>query len=342
MSRVMEDSGSDDEFPDLQELVARRGVKKSVSGSARARCASDDEKTIGKAKSPVKRFSKGVELGREEKEGVEGVKGKPRKRVLNQKSDNPLLRPLSGKSSDIVGEGSKRKGRGMCVKEVRKMSKNGPEILASNSEHENEEDREGPDESTMERKRAEKSRSEIMESIESEGEVLEEVTRSKNEKSTAKSKQVRKAVEKLGSKPNPKFESDEEDFGLDSDGLSDFIVDDSTFLEEEDTIIEAPPPRSVRRLVKGRKLTRNEESDDEDLGLGMGKLKLGVEEDASTSLEKALKELDLENLGSDNEDCWEARPKKGLKMKAPKRPKDEEEKKAAPPSSDIEDPFTLR
>jgi len=340
MARVMEDSGSDDEFPDVHELAARRGVKKPVSGSARARYAGDDEKTIGKAKSPVKRFPKGAELGRGEKSSVEGVMGKPRKRVLNQKSDNPLLRPLSGKSSDVVGEGSTRKRKGVCVKEVRKMSKNGPKILASNSEHENE-DREGPDERTMEFKTAEKSRSEIMESIESKEEVLEEATGLKNERSTTTSKQDRKTVGKLDSKPIPKFESDEEDFGLDSDGLSDFIVDDSTFLEEEDTVIEAPPPRSVRRLVKGRKMTRSEESDDEDPSLGIGKLKLGVEEDASTSLEKALKELDLEDLGSDNEDLLEARPK-GLKMKAPKRPKDQEEKKAASPSFDIEDPFTLR
>jgi hypothetical protein len=341
MARVMEDSESDDEFPDLQELVERRGLGvKSVA----ARSTGNDERGVGKAESPVKRKARRDEIKEKEKGCGEVGKPKPRKRILNQKSDNPLLRPLSGASSELVGEGSKRKGRAMSVKEVRKMSRNGSKILASNYEQQNEETRESQAERTKERRAAEESRSKPIQPIETEEGVLEEVTRSKNERGTAKSKQVRKTVEKTRSKATPKFESDE-DFGLDSDGLSDFIVDDSTFLEEEDTIIEAPPPRSVRRFVKGRKPTRNEVSDDEDLGLRMGILKLSVEDDPSTSLEKALKGLDLEDSGdmfSDNEEVLEPKPKKSLKIKAPKQPKNEGEKKASPSNSDVEDPFTLR
>jgi hypothetical protein len=118
--------------------------------------------------------------------------------------------------------------------------------------------------------------------------------------------------------------------------LSEFIVDDSTFLEEEDTVIEEPAPRSVRRLVKGRRPNRVEKSDDEESEKQMGKLNIG--EDVSKTLEKALRELDLD----DSEDEGKTKTKitsKNIHSEVPRRGRDD---KAPPASSDIDDPFTLR
>jgi hypothetical protein len=117
--------------------------------------------------------------------------------------------------------------------------------------------------------------------------------------------------------------------------LSDFIVDDSTFLEEEDTVIDEPAPRSVRKLVKGRRPARIDDSDDEELELRMGKLK--VEEDTSNTLDKALKELNLDD--SDDEDLVETRRRKKIQPEVLGLPKNDQ---TQPASSDIEDPFTLR
>jgi hypothetical protein len=192
--------------------------------------------------------------------------------------------------------------------------------------------RQASEEETSEDKVSETILPAVIKSIETEDEDANQARK------TARGKIVRKTAEKTQATPPLKVESEEEDFGLGSDGLSDFIVDDSTFLEEEDTVIEEPAPRSVRRLVKGRKPNRVQVSDDEGLDLRMGKLK--VEDDASSTLDKALKELNLED--SDDGDLLETKIKKcpkDIQFKIPRQSKNDE---AAPASSDFEDPFTLR
>jgi hypothetical protein len=290
-----------------------------------------------------------------------------------------LLRPFDRSSSELLGEGSRRKGRAVGEKVGKKVVVKVPEVLLKGSRFGIEAEVEEQDENTAQpsndnliesieaddcdikqirktktqikmtitkqvrkkvdevtrgAKTPEDIRSTLVESIESEDEGVSQIRR------TVKSKQFRKAMEDTRAKPPPEVESDEEDFGLDSDGMSDFIVDDSTFLKEEDTAIEEPAPRSVRRLVKGRKPRRVEawEDEDEDLDLKMGKLK--IEEDASMTLDRALKELDLDI--SDDEDLLEAKTKKtskNIQSKVPRQPKGE---KVPPASSDIDDPYTLR
>ncbi|KAH8791635.1 SprT-like family-domain-containing protein [Hyaloscypha finlandica] len=279
MAKIVQDIGSesasDDEFPSVQELVATRGDRKRAQASKSSRVrVGDDEKRETKVRSPMKKNLRKEEVMKVVEEAREGEvpKAKARKRVLNQKSDNPLLRPFDCASSELLGEGSRRKGK----------------VLVS--------------ETTLPA---------VMKSIESEDEDANQARK------TARGKIVRKTAEKTRATPPLKVESEEEDFGLDSDGLSDFIVDDSTFLEEEDTVIEEPAPRSVRRLVKGRKSNRVQVSDDEGLDLRMGKLK--VEDDASKTKTKKCP--------------------KGIQFKIPRQSKNDE---AAPASSDFEDPFTLR
>lgn len=364
-------------------------------------------------------------LKREEGEDV-GVGGgvgdgvpkiKARKRVLKQTADNPLLRRFDSASSELLGEGLRRKGRSVGVKDKKaavgreevvlepefcggkkvlervedeKEQKSSSDTLIKpiESDHggicqarktkrhlktaKGREIREGVDGETGDVKSQQKSRSTTTESSESEDEDIcqfrtkksrqtsqkvdgksKEDTAPEQDRSTpvqstedehanqtrktVKTRTAKKPAKKFESKSPPKAESDEEDFGLDSDGMSDFIVDDSTFLEEEDSIIEEPASRSVRKLVKGRRPNRIEESDDEDLGETVGKLKIGGE-DVSKTLEKALRDLDLD----DSEREGETKTKitsKNVHSEGPRRVRDD---KPPPASSDVDDPFTLR
>jgi hypothetical protein len=418
MARLVVDiesrSGSDDEFPGIEELAGTRGknVLAKVNGPVRGKA----EKAVDKNLTGEGGENSGVGGG-----GGGGVrKVRARKRVLKQTADNPLLRRFDGTSSELLGEGLRRKGRAVGLKDKKaavgreevvlelescggkktlgrvedegskdeEKPKSSSDTLIKSIESDNhgvsqarkakrqpkttkgKEIREGVDVETEEVRIHPKSRSTTVQSNESEDEDISQVRKAKTrqtskkvdvkikevtaleqgrlttkestededsnqKRKTVKTRQARKPAKKVESRSPPKAESDEEDFGLDSDGLSDFIVDDSTFLEEEDTIIEEPAPRSVRRLIKGRRQNRVEDSDDEESGKQMGKVKI---DDISTTLEKALRHLDLD----DSEDEGEPKTKftsKDIHSKVPRRGRDD---KAPPASSDIDNPFTLR
>jgi hypothetical protein len=161
-----------------------------------------------------------------------------------------------------------------------------------------------------------------------------------------------KGKEVKGSAPKPKkqtfplFDSDdEEDHDSDgvSDGISDFVVNDSTFLEEE-SLIEVPAPRSIRRLVKGRK-PRKDDSDDEDLDLKMGKLTFNDDPFASSkevSWERDLKEF-ADSYEADDIPPVLKLPKKIIDTQrdVPKTEKKDRAPSRPPTSgSEIENPFT--
>jgi hypothetical protein len=55
-------------------------------------------------------------------------------------------------------------------------------------------------------------------------------------------------------------------------GMSDFVVNDSESLEEEDSAIDTPPPRSARRLIRGRRPVKSVKEEHEGLELRMRKL----------------------------------------------------------------------
>ena len=418
MARLVVDiesgSRSDDEFPSIEELAGTRGknVLAKVKGPVRGKA----EKAVHKSLIGEEGEDSGVGGG----DGGGVPKAGARKRVLKQTANNPLLRRFDGTSSELLGNGLRRKGRavglkdrkaavgreevvlepdscggkkilvkiedeGKMVEETKSSSKKLMKFIESDDDGVSQarEMKRQPktakgreittvmDGETEEVKIHPKWRSITMQSNESEDEDISQVRKAKtrqiskkvngkikedttpeqdhstpvesaeNEdanqmRKTVKTRQSKKSTKKFESTSPPKVESDEEDFGLDTDGLSDFIVDDSTFLEEEDTIIEEPAPRSVRRLVKGRRQYRVEDSDDEESRKRMGKTK--AEEDVSKTLEKALRELDLE----DSEDEGETKSKitsKDIHSKVPRRGRDD---KAPPASSDIDNPFTLR
>jgi len=94
--------------------------------------------------------------------------------------------------------------------------------------------------------------------------------------------------------PEPALFSDleEEEYSQysdeDDDGMSDFIVNDS----EDESIIEIPPPKSVRKLVRGRRPVKEED----DLEIQMRKL--NVEDEDSDDLFRN-PQKDVRNSSSD-------------------------------------------
>ncbi|CZR57511.1 uncharacterized protein PAC_07400 [Phialocephala subalpina] len=168
------------------------------------------------------------------------------------------------------------------------------------------------------------------------------------EEGAPKSK-ARKVVESRKSKRCEPVSETEEEEEYGSDGISDFIVNDSTFLVEEDSVIEMPPhpPRSTRKLVQGRRRKEQEESDD-NLDLGMKKLNIKDDAPARGSRE-ASEEKDLKAFAeefSDEEVPTKSVPRKlfgDVRLEPPKKVNDPSSKKNSyVSSSDVEDPFTLR
>jgi hypothetical protein len=78
----------------------------------------------------------------------------------------------------------------------------------------------------------------------------------------------------------------EEESDDESEGMSDFIVDDSESIEEDDSDIETgpPPPRSVKRFLKGRKLGTDKDEEREGLEIKMRTLDI-TDPDVKSRLE---------------------------------------------------------
>ncbi|CAD6443067.1 926e8c0a-403e-426a-91fb-80d848d5d4c7 [Sclerotinia trifoliorum] len=190
---------SDEEFPDVNEVIRGKPGTKTTKTSTTTRKVSKETNRKVDRNEPAKnnsRKEKGAmapdvkELDSDEINGSENAKPKARKRILKQNinSDNPLLKPLSMSTKKL----------GM---EPRKAS-------ASNS-------------AVPTHK------------------VLKEESR---EKPRAR-------------KPIPDSDEEEEEEEDYSDDLSDFIVDD------DDSDVFKTPPKSNRKLVRGRRTVVEESSD---------------------------------------------------------------------------------
>jgi hypothetical protein len=127
----------------------------------------------------------------------------------------------------------------------------------------------------------------------------------------------------------------------DSDGMSDFIVSDHESVEGDDSLMEIPPPppRSARKLVKGRRL-RMSESEDEGLDLKLERLTVNDDD-----VFGAIRDQSREPLTGEDEYPIK-HPTNGSRKAESKftamKPPPRKEREVPPPSSNIEDPFTLR
>jgi hypothetical protein len=126
-----------------------------------------------------------------------------------------------------------------------------------------------------------------------------------------------------------------------SDGISNFIVDDDESLGEEDSEMEmAPPPsRSVRRLVRGRRQVNGEmeetENENEDLAIKMKRLDITTEEVVSS-----LEDLsDEDAISSKESDCEIRKPEKVHDHSTTRKTKEAADG-ASMSGSDVEEMFT--
>ncbi|KAH7369938.1 SprT-like family-domain-containing protein [Rhexocercosporidium sp. MPI-PUGE-AT-0058] len=314
MARPVEDS--DDEFPDLAEIVSRKVISKrtvSSGSSHQGKILETEDGSLDRSSRDNETARGRIERSRSKsnrEEGSDIVKPRPKKRVLNQTSDNPLLRPLSNPT--LAKDASDRLG------------KSAPKIEARRQK--------------LVRKPISNADSEDVSKLGSGGESMKE--NGGSGKQEGLSKRVAAGEEKMKAplRNSSDLDSDEEEYEGAS-GLSDFIVDDSTFLDEE-SMIEAPPPRPARRLVRGRRRPADlEDSDSEDLGRRMGKLK--VEDDAFQDPQKTFRNLEdfAENYGDMEPLVRAKRSSEGAQSKPPIKTKTATNGDLL--TSDIDDPFTL-
>ena len=256
MARLVIEDSSEDEFPDLARLLS------SKTAALRVKATSADRRKIKSAPREEKETALGEcrGLGDEEKKkkdkGSENV-GVKKKRVLKQRDDNPLLRPVGteakGLGKEILGSETGDLVKGSRAKEVRER-KRVPEKTFDISVSR------GLDEEVSMHTGA----SELVEKAL----ITEKPNKRRVQKNTAKDSSFPGCSTVPDSGDEKKEEEDfahglddDDDDDDDYDGLSDFIINDSEILEEEDSLIEMPAPRSVRRLVRGRRAV----DDDDDL-----------------------------------------------------------------------------
>lgn len=158
---------------------------------------------------------------------------------------------------------------------------------------------------------------------------------------TPKSKPRRERKVTEEQKLDPFSETDEEEQPSDdeSDGMSDFIVDDDESLGEDDSNIEKIPPtlRSARRLFRGRRQVQEGKEESEDLEIKMERLDITVG-DIMSNLEDSSHEV---AISSEESDCEVSQPEKAYKESAkPTRGTKEAEKRASKAVSDTEEAFT--
>jgi hypothetical protein len=260
MARLVKDI-SDDEFPDMDELL--RGTKSKKTGGTTAtsqnttngttRKGTASKNTTISAKSEKFAIVTEVkELERNESSDAENAKPKPRKRVLKQPVDNPLLKPL-GASKVTSSSGSKR-------------------ILDSKPRVQRATAAEAPQRIVRKPvKRNVPSRKMVPKgSRESQSDEEVEENESDDSKPPKRNVPIAKPRSKAPTRRPATPSSEEETEEDESDDMSDFIVDDDEEDDdnEEDSDVFTPPPkatppRSTRKLVRGRR-PRVESSDSEE------------------------------------------------------------------------------
>ncbi|KAK6582597.1 hypothetical protein PZA11_005005 [Diplocarpon coronariae] len=274
MAREAEDS--EDEFPALARLLSRKNIFSATNSgfeSRRPRATKNDAEQLNTDvrddHTPRMKSVLGSTIKKNEDLG--NAKPKPRKRLLGPTCDNPLLRPLASSS---LGRGS------------------------SGSRSPSKWNSETPKEKLSAAQKAKGALSDLS-SAEPECENGLRVKLAGRQGKSMKREVGKRLSEAPGREAAVDFESDEEDYG-ETSGLSDFVVDDSVFVDEDS--IEALPPRSSRKLLQGRtRQTAIYDSVSEDLGRRMAKLR--VDDDVlMRSKPSAKRDRELKDFARDYDD----------------------------------------
>jgi hypothetical protein len=272
---VVEDS--DEEFPVLSELVV---IPKATMVVVRGYVDSGKSmKELGGRSQENERIGQGL--------ATESVKARPRKRVLNKASDNPLLRPIAGRgnhSSIDVEDKVGGNNRGIAAKSrthptVSTKANTAPKAQMLSEDVVSALDIDAPG---INEGKALWTKAEIYPATSLR---LDEKTKSNvaEKKSRLSSQEGRTNTATRISKSAILVDSEDDCENDISDGLSEFIVDDSTFLAEGDSIINTKPSRSVRRLVKGRRRRSHDDSDHSELDFQL--TRLTMKEDIDSPLD---------------------------------------------------------
>lgn len=304
---------SDDEFPDIAQLLkhSKAIAAKKTNGSGagkglgRAAKASDLELIVHEETNSPRE-------GGEKKLG--DSTSRPRKRVLNRTNANPLLLPIAGtlpktvtsKVSRTLSVTEAKQPKSKTPRKVLALNRSLPGLGASKPVAQQEEDSSGVFRARKGRKHALPNKPMA---IERDSDLEEEAT-------------------KLD----------------DSEDLSDFVVNDDSCLEEEDSVVEARVPRSTRKLVRGRKLTVIKNANDEGLDLQLQKLT--IKDDGRHGSSKANSDENpfesvAESVGPKQilrDSPWKSTMHPG-KQDAAKQTSTNITRESSP---DLDDPFTLR
>ena len=309
------DTDGDEEFPSL-EVLMRRPVDVKVSRKRLTTKSPERNEGSGKEK---KNCGAG-ESERKRMEVVKEIKKTVKKRVLNQTSDNPLLQRLGAKkgdsaqASDSLDAGPKSRAKVMGVEKSARKQAFAAYLDAEREEQFGDEGLKAKDKVSRkitppsftlgDKKETVKSRDKTTRKgeegtrestpVEVDEDDLKLRAKATRERKVREPTSVlneedlklrRKAIrDKKLPEPAPVSDLDEDDYGQhsddDNDGMSDFVVNDS----DEESVIETQPPRSVRRLVKGRR----PEKDEEDLETRMRRL--NVDDDSTDPFRDSLKD----------------------------------------------------
>ena len=312
MARLVEES--DDELPEIATLFTRpqklQCMKISTAPSGTigrqeaTRATSPNSKPERKGDLTNDIGGEGSKLEKK-KLGASAGRSHSKKRVLKQTSENPLLRPLPRTNISTATS---------VLLRVPERSK--PENLAKKG-----------------------GKAEVRRNLSNPLPVEPKSTKEDScEVRATKRVNRRNAAGKNRLKTDRRYHTSEDDFEDESDGLSDFIVDDSALLEEEQLMVEKPAPRPARRLVKGRRPVEDHLDKDQ---LDSRMRQLTVEDGLSRDLrdESGLNEDDaLFRRSQASKPVGETRSK----MSRPEKDKENASKKPSESNSDSEDPFTLR
>lgn len=378
--------GSDSDLPSLAEIF---GVKTaSISNLSKGVVKGVGVRSSWRDVKPDFEMRGDLEDGEEGSSDIAAVTvKKKKKRVLKPKTENPLLRPLMSDgmkegrskerldvSTDMNGDEGKLKTktvrRGGLQKEA---ANNGHVGVVSRVLEESDVSGSEVDDTQMvvqkRMARSQKKTPEVSITEESEEvDITSDLYQSDSElEPKIRSRRmvqrtVRPAVlEDSESDSDPdsineisESHSDEDDEDDEDGDLSDFIVDDNETLDEDESISEVPPPRSARRLVRGRRPAKKvvDSDDEDDLDLKMGRLNVN---DISDPFEETLRRDSIavesdpfdellrrksRSLGRNASDSDSILPT-NLSSRQISRPKQKSSKTIPEPSSDFE-PFTLQ
>lgn len=254
MARLAAAIDSEDELPDLKDVIAERKT------TAIAKLSSTKVPTKLKVRN---QSNIDVEVSADTQEWIGGVavgaaNPKPKRRVLGSKADNPLLRPLLGAAEQEKRSNARR----IIPKPTRSSADKETGAFPSNTSLHTKGGLPFTRPIFDSGLRRDRTHSSISKNGASRSPTTVRV-RPPRHRTTADDVERDESLRALDVQVDNIYEAKSEE---ETSGMSDFIVDDRDDSEDGEDSEEdiKPPPRSVRRLVRGRREERVQLKEDND------------------------------------------------------------------------------